>query len=450
MAAAIPLAQQSGVICEGGDSSSCTSSVTCVRADGDAQPAAYDAFAQFRAAARDAADKLPASLGASAGGSFVPPIQTFSNQAVASIGSQGMTALEHAQTLPTKSVDASECSNRTRSRSPPQVRSTMFNEVVTPTVLSPAPPSSSSRAYNSFPVASAHPLPQWNVPQVAQPTDLPLASARPLQEAVPQNTPSVAVGEMMLMVPGPMGFMPTVPGPMFLAPMNGYGSALMGTAQPVGHGTEAPTVSYSSAQFYALAQLAEETAQMNALAAALCASKSATPVQIAMISEAAQKAAQRAAWAVSAMLALEGQLQNATQDGISTEWIATMKQITSQAADAADQASQSCKTQAEAVGGTNLQAMLTPKKSKVPCKNHLAGHCAKGINCEFSHDPADLQARPLMLKSMKPCMFFAKGHCMRGPACPFAHGDNERVEIEKYVDQLKKEKKQPVGNVRRQ
>merc|ERR1719190_59599 len=86
------------------------------------------------------------------------------------------------------------------------------------------------------------------------------------------------------------------------------------------------------------------------------------------------------------------------------------------------------------------------RRSKVPCKNHLAGRCIKGDNCEFSHDPADLQARPLMLKSMKPCMFFAKGHCMRGPACPFAHGDEERAEIEKYVDQLKKEKKQLGGS----
>merc|ERR1712232_430892 len=119
-----------------------------------------------------------------------------------------------------------------------------------------------------------------------------------------------------------------------------------------------------------------------------------------------------------------------------------MKQVARQAADAAEQGAQSCKIRAEAVAGATQSAMMGPKKSKVPCKNHLAGRCIKGVACEFSHDPADLQARPLMLKSMKPCMFYAKGHCMRGPACPFAHGDEERAEIEKYVDQLKKEKKQ--------
>uniref|UniRef100_A0A7S0B452 C3H1-type domain-containing protein n=1 Tax=Pyrodinium bahamense TaxID=73915 RepID=A0A7S0B452_9DINO len=216
-----------------------------------------------------------------------------------------------------------------------------------------------------------------------------------------------------------------------------------------GQGTAQLAANQAYTQFYALAQLAEESAQMNASAAAFCASPTADPLQIAMVSEAAQQAAQRAAWASSSMGVLEGQQADGMPEGITVEWLATMKQIARQAADAADQAAQSCKSRAEAVGGTNLQAMIGPRKSKVPCKNHLAGHCMKGMGCEFSHDPADLQARPLMLKSMKPCMFFAKGHCMRGPACPFAHGDEERAEIEKYVDQLKKEKKQLGGSFRR-
>merc|ERR1712226_1357588 len=108
--------------------------------------------------------------------------------------------------------------------------------------------------------------------------------------------------------------------------------------------------------------------------------------------------------------------------------------------DAADEAAQLCKARAASVREAALDA-LKAKKSRVPCKNFLAGKCIKGELCDFSHDPSDMEARPLNLKSMKQCIFFAKGHCMRGPACPFSHGEKESREVEKYVDDLRKEKK---------
>jgi len=191
-------------------------------------------------------------------------------------------------------------------------------------------------------------------------------------------------------------------------------------------------------QLYALAQCAEESAQMNASAAAFCATPLADPLQITAVSEAAQQAAQRAAWAVSTMNAFKDQVALGP-DGGDTGWIFSMMQVAQQASDAADQAAQSCKLHATAVEG-QLEGIM-PRKSKVPCKNVLAGRCLKGLACEFSHDPADREARPLMLKSLKPCIFFAKGNCTRGPACPFAHGEEERQEIEKIVDSMRKQKR---------
>lgn len=197
-------------------------------------------------------------------------------------------------------------------------------------------------------------------------------------------------------------------------------------------------------QCYALAQLAEESAQMNASAAAFCASPTSGPFQIAAVAESAQQAAQRASWAATTLVEVE--IQQAQKGDVG--WIVTMKQVARQAADAADQAAQNCKVHAAGVRESCLDAFRS-RKSRVPCKNFLAGRCAKGVACDFSHDPADMQARPLMLKSMKQCIFFAKGNCMRGPACPFSHGEDESKEIEKYVDILRKEKKAGGGGFRR-
>jgi len=212
-----------------------------------------------------------------------------------------------------------------------------------------------------------------------------------------------------------------------LAPLQGQGHSCH----------DAATLAYN--QVYALAQLAEESAQMAASSAAFCATPMADPLQITAVAEAAQVASQRASWAVSAMVSLEEQqaplLAAAGRDA---GWLPSMMQVARQACDAAEQAAHSCRQQASAVEGIDA---LKPRQSKVPCKNFLAGRCSKGLMCEFSHDPADREARPLMLKSLKPCIFFAKGNCTRGPACPFAHGEEERMEIEKFVDSLKKEKR---------
>merc|ERR1711897_35253 len=94
----------------------------------------------------------------------------------------------------------------------------------------------------------------------------------------------------------------------------------------------------------------------------------------------------------------------------------------------------------QVLSGVAAEGAAERPKSRVPCKNHLVGRCAKGALCEFSHNPTDLEPRPLGRKSMKPCIFYEKGSCMRGPACPFAHGEEERAEIEKHVEQVRKEK----------
>ncbi|CAK0818178.1 unnamed protein product [Prorocentrum cordatum] len=191
--------------------------------------------------------------------------------------------------------------------------------------------------------------------------------------------------------------------------------------------------------------MAEEAAQMNAAAAAFCASPLAEPFQVAAVAEASMQAAQRASWAAQSVesFGLEHGERLASEGG-DVGWLATLRQVTRQASEAAEQSAQNCKSLAAGVREQCLDA-LKARKSKVPCKNHLAGRCSKGAACEFSHDAQDMQPRPLMLKSMKQCIFFAKGSCVRGPACPFSHGEEESAEIERYVESLRKEKKQTSG-----
>lgn len=288
-------------------------------------------------------------------------------------------------------------------------------------------------------------------------SELPRAFMRPLDASPQIGGATMSLG------------MPTMPGASQLTGLQAPGMDPMGaipqavvphgaTSMSVGQQHQQQNAASQAAsqlytQFYALTQLAEESAQMNAQAASFCDKPTADPLQIAMCSEAAIQAANRASWAASSIEVLESQHaeQLAGPNGVTAEWVTAMKQIAKQGAHAADGAAQSCAERAEAVGGNNIATMMAgPRKSKVPCKNNLAGHCLKGMSCEFSHDPADMQVRPLILKSMKPCMFYAKGNCMRGKACPFAHGDEERAEIEKYVGQLKKDKKTLGVGFRRQ
>ncbi|CAE8656147.1 unnamed protein product, partial [Polarella glacialis] len=118
------------------------------------------------------------------------------------------------------------------------------------------------------------------------------------------------------------------------------------------------------------------------------------------------------------------------------EWTASLRSITAQAAEAAEQASMNCRLQAADI----MNKLNGLRSSKVPCKWFLLGQCRKSI-CEFSHDIQDLQPRPLHKKRAEECHYFQKGQCTRGTACPFAHGSDELAEITRIVSDLKTEKR---------
>jgi len=187
---------------------------------------------------------------------------------------------------------------------------------------------------------------------------------------------------------------------------------------------------------YALAQVAEEAAQLAVSAAAFCANPgSAEPAQVSALAEAATQAEQRAQWAATTMSTYK------PPSGTDDSMIASMKEVAKRASEAAEQAAQSCRQHASVIEQANPQAK-GDKRSKVPCKFWVEGRCWKGNGCEFSHEDLDTKPRPLMLKRAEECTYFVKGQCTRGVACPFAHGAEELAEISRYVVTLKREKQQ--------
>lgn len=224
----------------------------------------------------------------------------------------------------------------------------------------------------------------------------------------------------------------------------GFAAAVSSTAKP----PESPVPGTNALPVHlkALLNLAEECAQMSVAAAAFCASPTSGPSQIAIVSDAAQDGSQRAGWAATI---ISNFVQQQSDAGVNIPWLQELKIVALKAASSAEVSAQACQVHAANARETCLDPHRA-KRSRVPCKNHLAGRCSKGASCDFSHDPADMEARPIKLKSMKQCIFYAKGGCMRGPACPFSHGEDESREIEKYVDILRKEKSKPNGTNRRQ
>lgn len=204
----------------------------------------------------------------------------------------------------------------------------------------------------------------------------------------------------------------------------------MPSQPPPADGTENQT----AAQMYMLAQLAEESAQTAASAAACLPGAESDPNQVAALADAAQQAAARATWAANSLAScfpppMPGQ-------PLEDEWTASVRSVTVQSAEAAEQAALSCRMQANDLVA-RLQSLA---KSKVPCKWFLLGQCRKTV-CEFSHDIQDLQPRPLHKKRAEECLYFKKGQCTRGTACPFAHGPEELAEITRIVSDLKTEKR---------
>ncbi|CAL1174075.1 unnamed protein product [Cladocopium goreaui] len=225
---------------------------------------------------------------------------------------------------------------------------------------------------------------------------------------------------------------PEIPKLPMTPQVDAFGATCAGAMppQPPAEGGDNQT----AAHMYMLAQLAEESAQTAASAAACLHGAESDTNQVAALAEAAQQAAARATWAATSLATcfpepLPGQPQE-------DEWTRSVRQVTAQASEAAEQAAISCRIQANDM----VSKAATSSKSKVPCKWFLLGQCRKTV-CEFSHDIQDLQPRPLHKKRAEECVYFQKGQCTRGTACPFAHGPEELAEITRIVSDLKGEKR---------
>lgn len=150
------------------------------------------------------------------------------------------------------------------------------------------------------------------------------------------------------------------------------------------------------------------------------------------IEDQAKQAAERASWAET----LIGKVQR--QESQEMEHVDSITRIIKQAADAAFQASESCKERKD-----TIEADMPGKKvlkRKMPCRFWVEGICWKGQDCEFSHDTKDLEARPLYQKKAEPCAHFSRGFCARGKACAFCHGDEELSKCKRLVAKMKNEK----------
>uniref|UniRef100_A0A7S4PZV8 C3H1-type domain-containing protein n=1 Tax=Alexandrium monilatum TaxID=311494 RepID=A0A7S4PZV8_9DINO len=166
----------------------------------------------------------------------------------------------------------------------------------------------------------------------------------------------------------------------------------------------------------ALAQLAEESAQLVATAASFCAWPQADSRQLSAVVDAAQQAAQRAQWSAVAAMSCGDPPDH------DKEWSGKMRRAAVQAAEVAEQYARDCAKAATSTGRPQAVA-------RAFCKFHVESRCMKGSMCEFSHDIGVLPVLPLANKVELPCVFFAKGQCNRGCACPFSHGEEELNEV---------------------
>eukprot|EP00927_Polykrikos_kofoidii_P065464 TRINITY_DN61213_c0_g1_i1.p1 TRINITY_DN61213_c0_g1~~TRINITY_DN61213_c0_g1_i1.p1 ORF type:complete len:323 (-),score=86.49 TRINITY_DN61213_c0_g1_i1:37-900(-) len=219
----------------------------------------------------------------------------------------------------------------------------------------------------------------------------------------------------------------------FMAPPMGLAPGLVGAGSGGGVATSGGV---PDSALFALAQLAEESAQMASSASAFCANPQDLS-QVVAVAEAAEQAAQRAQWAAKVVTEI-GAPEN-SQFSQHDEWLVTMRKITTTAAEVAQQCSEVCSASREEV--EKVLPSCAEKRSKVPCRHFMeTGMCREGASCRFSHDPKDQKPRPLMLKRQEECKFFSQGKCIRGAACAWAHGSDELAEITKYVSRLRDEK----------
>jgi len=194
-------------------------------------------------------------------------------------------------------------------------------------------------------------------------------------------------------------------------------------------------------QMYLLAQLAEESSRMAAAAAACCANPELDPMQATALAQAGQEAAQRGSWASTTMDSCFPNNDCAGTD--KEEWASNLRQIVKAAAEAAENSASNCRVQQAEIAHKLPPSAYSAfsQRSKVPCKWFMTGVCRKGAACEFSHDPLDMQPRPLQKKIRELCVYFQRGNCTRGTACPFAHGDDELAEVSRLVTEVKTERR---------
>lgn len=167
---------------------------------------------------------------------------------------------------------------------------------------------------------------------------------------------------------------------------------------------------------FAMAHLAEESAQLVATALSFCSLPQADALQLAAVVNAAQQAAQRASWAAVSAVAC------ADSPDYEKEWSAKMRRTAVEAAEVAEKSARDCAVAA-------AQASKTTVMSRVFCKFYTENRCLKGKQCEFSHDPAVMPQFAKAGKTELECVWAKSGHCNRGASCPYAHGPEELAEV---------------------
>eukprot|EP00928_Gymnodinium_smaydae_P034570 TRINITY_DN24466_c0_g1_i1.p2 TRINITY_DN24466_c0_g1~~TRINITY_DN24466_c0_g1_i1.p2 ORF type:complete len:384 (+),score=103.56 TRINITY_DN24466_c0_g1_i1:56-1207(+) len=195
-----------------------------------------------------------------------------------------------------------------------------------------------------------------------------------------------------------------------------------------------PGVPPEGAMLYNLVQVVEESSRYVASAASYC-SQPADESQVLAVADAAEQAAQRAAWAASIVYAFEPSAAGAATREQDTTWVTTLKAAARQASMVSEAALQSCRNVAGEYRDATQRSAGAPsadglqRRSKVMCKFFERGLCHKGDACTLSHDPRDREPRPLTHKRSMECRFFTLGKCTRGDACAYAHGSEELDKI---------------------
>lgn len=167
----------------------------------------------------------------------------------------------------------------------------------------------------------------------------------------------------------------------------------------------------------ALAELAEESAELVKTCSQHCAWPRGDLARLLAVVDTAQQAAQRSSWAAVAAVGCPDSVH------YGKEWSHKMRRTAVQAAETAEKHMRSCVSASKAAGAQKVV-------SQVFCKFYAEGRCLRASDsCEFAHDAKVLQPFPLACKTELECIFFSTGQCVRGQGCPYAHGQEELGEV---------------------